>query len=290
MKTKALLYAGLLATTAVWGGSFVVMKDSLERQDVYSFLASRFILAALFMFLYRPNSLKGLDRKFILRATLAGLLTGSGFIFQTFGLTKATVSNTGFITGLYLVFTPLIAWVILKKHVVKIQWLAVVVATIGLYLIAYNGISIGIGEILVLISAILFAAQIVAISEWSDGKNAYELTLIQIIVSSIIFLLLTVKDGYQLPPDGSVWSAVLFTAFFATFLGFLIQVKAQSMMSATAAGVLLAMEVPFALVFGLYFDNDPLTLRIISGGTLVMAAMAMVIWSDNRKNNYGDSK
>jgi drug/metabolite transporter (DMT)-like permease len=62
------------------------------------------------------------------------------------------------------------------------------------------------------------------------------------------------------------------------------------MMSATAAGVLLAMEVPFALVFGLYFDNDPLTLRIISGGTLVMAAMAMVIWSDNRKNNYGDSK
>jgi len=290
LKTKALLYAGLLATTAVWGGSFVVMKDSLERQDVYSFLASRFILAALFMFLYRPNSLKGLDRKFILRATLAGLLVGSGFIFQTFGLTKATVSNTGFITGLYLVFTPLIAWVILKKHVVKIQWLAVAVATIGLYLIAYNGISIGIGEILVLISAILFAAQIVAISEWSDGKNAYALTLIQILVSSIIFLLLTVKDGYQLPPDGSVWLAVLFTAFFATFLGFLIQVKAQSMMSATAAGVLLAMEVPFALVFGLYFDNDPLTLRIISGGTLVMAAMAMVIWSDNRKNNYGDSK
>lgn len=290
MKTKAFLYAGLLATTAVWGGSFVVMKDSLERQDVYSFLASRFILAALFMFLYRPNSLRGLDRKFILRASVAGLLLGSGFIFQTFGLTKATVSNTGFITGLYLVFTPLIAWIILKKHVVKIQWLAVAVATIGLYLIAYNGISIGLGEILVLISAILFAAQIVALSEWSDGKNAYALTLIQILVSSVIFLLLTIKDGYQLPPDGSVWSAVFFTAFFATFLGFLIQVKAQSMMSATAAGVLLAMEVPFALVFGLYFDNDPLTLRIISGGTLVMAAMAMVIWSDTRKLNLGESK
>ena len=290
MKTKAFLYAGLLATTAVWGGSFVVMKDSLERQDVYSFLASRFILAALFMFLYRPNSLRGLDRKFILRASVAGLLMGSGFIFQTFGLTKATVSNTGFITGLYLVFTPLIAWIILKKHVVKIQWLAVAVATIGLYLIAYNGISIGLGEILVLISAILFAAQIVALSEWSDGKNAYALTLIQILVSSVIFLLLTIKDGYQLPPDGSVWSAVFFTAFFATFLGFLIQVKAQSMMSATAAGVLLAMEVPFALVFGLYFDNDPLTLRIISGGTLVMAAMAMVIWSDTRKLNLGESK
>jgi drug/metabolite transporter (DMT)-like permease len=76
----------------------------------------------------------------------------------------------------------------------------------------------------------------------------------------------------------------LFTAIFATFLGFLIQVKAQAVMAATAAGVVLAMEVPFAFIFGLYFDNDPLTLRIVSGGTLVMTAMAMVIWSESKNN------
>ncbi|MFM8627760.1 MAG: DMT family transporter [Candidatus Nanopelagicus sp.] len=282
MKIKALLYIGLLATTAVWGGAFLVMKDSLERQDVYSFLASRFILAALFMFLYKPRCLQGLSRVFIKRAVLAGVLLGCGFIFQTFGLTKTTVSNTGFITGLYLVFTPLIAWLLLKREIVKMQWSAVFVATIGLYLISFNGISIGFGEVLVLISAILFAGQIVALGEWSDGKNTYALTLIQILVSSVIFLTLSLIEGYQLPPDGGVWSAVLFTAFFATFIGFLIQTKAQSVMSATAAGVLLAMEVPFALFFGLYFDNDPVTFRIISGGSLVMIAMALVIWSDSR--------
>lgn len=282
MKIKALLYIGLLATTAVWGGAFLVMKDSLERQDVYSFLASRFILAALFMFLYKPRCLQGLSRVFIKRAVLAGVLLGSGFIFQTFGLTKTTVSNTGFITGLYLVFTPLIAWLLLKREIVKMQWSAVFVATIGLYLISFNGISIGFGEVLVLISAILFAGQIVALGEWSDGKNTYALTLIQILVSSVIFLTLSLIEGYQLPPDGGVWSAVLFTAFFATFIGFLIQTKAQSVMSATAAGVLLAMEVPFALFFGLYFDNDPVTFRIISGGSLVIIAMALVIWSDSR--------
>lgn len=282
MKIKALLYIGLLATTAVWGGAFLVMKDSLERQDVYSFLASRFILAALFMFLYKPRCLQGLSKVFIKRAVLAGVLLGSGFIFQTFGLTKTTVSNTGFITGLYLVFTPLIAWLLLKREIVKMQWSAVFVATIGLYLISFNGISIGFGEALVLISAILFAGQIVALGEWSDGKNTYALTLIQILVSSVIFLTLSLIEGYQLPPDGGVWSAVLFTAFFATFIGFLIQTKAQSVMSATAAGVLLAMEVPFALFFGLYFDNDPVTFRIISGGSLVMIAMALVIWSDSR--------
>jgi drug/metabolite transporter (DMT)-like permease len=287
MKIKVFLYLGLLATTAVWGGAFLVMKDSLVRQDVYSFLASRFILAAAFMFIYKPKSLTGLDRKFVKRAVLIGLLLCSGFIFQTFGLTQTTVSNTGFITGLYLVFTPLISWLLLKREIFKVQWLAVLVATIGLYFISFNGISVGTGEILVLISALLFAGQIVALGEWSDGKNTYALTLIQILVSAVIFFALSLKDGFQLPPDNAVWSAVFYTAFFATFLGFLIQTKAQSVMSATVAGVLLAMETPFALFFGLYFDNDPITLRIISGGTLVLIAMALVIWSDSKHTNSG---
>jgi drug/metabolite transporter (DMT)-like permease len=287
MKIKVFLYLGLLATTAVCGGAFLVMKDSLVRQDVYSFLASRFILAAAFMFIYKPKSLTGLDRKFVKRAFLIGLLLCSGFIFQTFGLTQTTVSNTGFITGLYLVFTPLISWLLLKREIFKVQWLAVLVATIGLYFISFNGISVGIGEILVLISALLFAGQIVALGEWSDGKNTYALTLIQILVSAVIFFALSLKDGFQLPPDNAVWSAVFYTAFFATFLGFLIQTKAQSAMSATVAGVLLAMETPFALFFGLYFDNDPITLRIISGGTLVLIAMALVIWSDSKHTNSG---
>ncbi len=287
MKIKVFLYLGLLAITAVWGGAFLVMKDSLVRQDVYSFLASRFILAAAFMFIYKPKSLTGLDRKFVKRAVLIGLLLCSGFIFQTFGLTQTTVSNTGFITGLYLVFTPLISWLLLKREIFKVQWLAVLVATIGLYFISFNGISVGIGEILVLISALLFAGQIVALGEWSDGENTYALTLIQILVSAVIFFALSLKDGFQLPPDNAVWSAVFYTAFFATFLGFLIQTKAQSVMSATVAGVLLAMETPFALFFGLYFDNDPITLRIISGGTLVLIAMALVIWSDSKHTNSG---
>jgi drug/metabolite transporter (DMT)-like permease len=287
VKVKVFLYLGLLATTAVWGGAFLVMKDSLVRQDVYSFLATRFILASAFMLIYKPKSLTGLSRKFVTRAILIGLLLCSGFIFQTFGLTQTTVSNTGFITGLYLVFTPLISWLILKREIFKVQWLAVLVATIGLYFISYNGISVGIGEILVLISALLFAGQIVALGEWSDSKNTYELTLIQIIVSAVIFFALSLKEGFQLPPDTGVWSAVFYTALFATFLGLLIQTKAQSVMSATVAGVLLAMETPFALFFGLYFDNDPITWRIISGGTLVLIAMALVIWSDSKHTISG---
>ena len=290
MKQIPLLYFGLLLTTAVWGGSFVVMKDSLERQDVISFLATRFLIAGLLMLAYRPYSLVGLGKTLWIRATFLGFLLAAGFIFQSVGLTKTTVSSTGFITGLYLVFTPLISWLLLKRHILRLQLLAVFVATLGLYLIAYNGIEYGFGEFLVLISAVLFAMQIVAVGEWSNGKNAYPLALIQILVAALLFVMISFKDGYQVPPDGSVWIAILFTALFATFLGFLIQVKAQAIMTATAAGVILAMEVPFAFIFGLYFDNDPLTLRIVSGGALVMGAMAMVIWSESKKNKSAELK
>lgn len=285
MKSKLTLYIAMISIAAVWGSSFVVMKDSLERQNVFSFLSSRFILAALLMFLYKPGVFRGLTKKFIYRGIIAGILLGGGYIFQTYGLTKTTVSNTGFITGLYLVFTPLISLIILKRHVLKIQWLAVVIATIGLFFISYNGVTIGLGEILVLISAFIYGAHFVALGEWSDGKNTYALTFIQVATVAALTSIFAFKDGFQVAPDSTVWLAILYTAFFATFLGFLIQTKAQSVMSATVASVLLATETPFAVFFGLYFHSDPLTLRIITGGSLVMAAMALVIWSDNRKSS-----
>jgi drug/metabolite transporter (DMT)-like permease len=285
MKSKLPLYIAMISIAAVWGSSFVVMKDSLERQNVFSFLSSRFILAALLMFLYKPGVFRRLTKKFVTRGIIAGILLGSGYIFQTYGLTKTTVSNTGFITGLYLVFTPLISLLILKRHVLKIQWVAVIIATIGLFFISYNGVTIGFGEILVLISAFIYGAHFVALGEWSDGKNTYALTLIQVVTVAVLTSIFAFRDGFQIAPDSTVWLAILYTAFFATFLGFLVQTKAQSVMSATVASVLLATETPFAVFFGLYFHDDPLTLRIITGGLLVMAAMALVIWSDNKKTS-----
>lgn len=284
MKSKIPLYIAMVATAAIWGSSFVVMKDSLEKQNVFSFLASRFLLAALLMFMYKPGVLIGLNKKFILKGFVAGLLLGSGYIFQTYGLTQTTVSNTGFITGLYLVFTPIISLLILKRHVIKIQWFAVIIATVGLFFISYNGVSIGTGEILVLISAVIYGAHFVALGEWSDGDNTYALTFIQVITVAVLTLIFALIDGFQMPPDGTVWLAVVYTAFFATFLAFLVQTKAQSVMNATVASVLLATETPFAVFFGLYFDNDPLTPRILTGGSLVIIAMAIVIWSDYKKN------
>jgi drug/metabolite transporter (DMT)-like permease len=285
MPANLLIYGGLLATAAIWGGSFVVMKDAFEKQDVYSFLATRFLIAALIMIALKPGVFKGLSKIFVIRSVIAGCFLAGGYTFQTLGLTLTTVSNTGFITGLYLVFAPLISWIILKRKFYKAHGLAVSCAALGLYLIAYDGISIGLGEILVLISAVLWGGHIVILSEWSDGKNNYALTLIQILISALILIVLSLSNGYQAPPDFSVWNAIFLTAIFATVLAFFMQTKAQSVLTATAAAVLLAMEVPFALMFGLYFNNDPLTLRIALGGSLIMAGMGLIIWWDNKSKN-----
>jgi drug/metabolite transporter (DMT)-like permease len=289
MTTKIVIYGGLLATAAIWGGSFVVMKDALEKQDVYSFLATRFLIAALIMFAVRPGVFKGLSRKFVIRSVIAGCFLVGGYTFQTFGLTLTTVSNTGFITGLYLVFAPLISWLVLKRKFYKAHGIAVFFAALGLYLIAYDGLEIGLGETLVLISAVLWGGHIVILSEWSDGKNNYALTLIQILVSAFILMMLSILNGYESPPDYSVWNAIILTALFATVFAFFMQTKAQSVLTATAAAVLLAMEVPFALLFGLYFNNDPLTARIVIGGALIMLAMSLIIWWDNKNQNYRNS-
>ena len=289
MTTKIVIYGGLLATAAIWGGSFVVMKDALEKQDVYSFLATRFLIASLIMFAVRPGVFKGLSRKFIIKSVIAGCFLVGGYTFQTLGLTLTTVSNTGFITGLYLVFAPLISWLVLKRKFYKAHGIAVLFAALGLYLIAYDGIEIGLGETLVLISAVLWGGHIVILSEWSDGKNNYALTLIQILVSAFILMMLSILNGYESPPDYSVWNAIILTAVFATVFAFFMQTKAQSVLTATAAAVLLAMEVPFALLFGLYFNNDPLTARIVIGGALIMLAMSLIIWWDNKNQNYRNS-
>jgi drug/metabolite transporter (DMT)-like permease len=289
MVTKVVIYGGLLATAAIWGGSFVVMKDALEKQDVYSFLATRFLIAALIMFAVRPKVFSGLSRKFVVRSIIAGCFLVGGYTFQTFGLTLTTVSNTGFITGLYLVFAPLISWLVLKRKFYKAHGIAVFFAALGLYLIAYDGIKIGLGEILVLISALLWGGHIVILSEWSDGKNNYALTLIQILISALILIILSLLNGYESPPDYSVWNAIILTALFATVFAFFMQTKAQSVLTATAAAVLLAMEVPFALLFGLYFNDDPLTGRIIVGGVLIMLAMSLIIWWDSKNQNYRDA-
>lgn len=267
----------LLAVAAMWGISFVWMKDILDQQDVYSFLVSRFVVAALVMMVVNPRFLSKINRAILLKGSVIGTALGLGYIFQTLGLERTTPAITGFITGLYVVLTPLIGALILKEKLTIQAWFYIALATLGLGVLSISGFSIGTGELFVLISAFLFAAHILLLSRWSKDFDAYTLTFIQLVTCAVVSGVPASLNGFVAPPDQQVWAVIIFTAVFATFFAFVIQTWSQARISATKVAVILTMEVVFAALFSVALGAEPLTLRILLGGSMVLIAMIMIV-------------
>ena len=281
IKNKSIFFSStLVAVAAFWGISFVAMKNTLVRIDVISFLGWRFLIASLILFAIRPKFYKKLQIKQVIKGVICGILLGLGFITQSVGLTSTSVSKTSFITGLYVIFTPIISWIFFKNKINRLQWFAVLLATIALILLSFNGLSIGVGESYVLLSALLFAMHITALGLWAKDIDVYGLTLIQLITCTVLMFITAIFTGLHTPPDLGVLSAVIFTAVFATALAFIIQTLAQSKMSPTAVAVILTMEVPFAAIFAIIFINEALTLKILLGGVLAIISIYLVILAD----------
>ncbi len=267
----------LLAVAAMWGISFVWMKDILDQQDVYSFLVSRFLVASLVMLVANPKVMTRLNREILIKGSLIGTALGLGYIFQTLGLERTTPAITGFITGLYVVLTPLIGALILKEKLTIQAWFYIALATVGLGILSITGLSIGTGELFVLISAFLFAAHILLLSRWSKDFDSYTLTFVQLATCAAVSGVPASLNGFVAPPDTQVWAVVVFTAVFATFFAFVIQTWAQARISATKVAVILTMEVVFAALFSVALGAEPLTLRILLGGSMVLVAMIMIV-------------
>jgi len=271
----------LLLVSAAWGLAFVVMKPAIERQSVNNFLFTRFLMAVLVMILIRPQVLKFLTKDLLLRGLAAGFLLGGGYIFQTVGLANTGASITGFVTGLYVVLTPLFAGLIFKERVSKNTWLYVFMATVGLALLSLKGWSIGFGELMVFFSAIAFAAHITALSKWSAGRDVYAMTITQLTMCAAMTGVASAFEGYSAPPDSGVWAVVVFTAVFATAIAFIVQTWSQAHMSATKVAVILTMEVVFAAFFAIIFAGERLTLQAALGGILVVTAMYLIVLKES---------
>lgn len=267
----------LTAVAAIWGASFVLMKDALKGQSVDDFLATRFIIATIALILFRPQALKEINLEMVMKGSLLGLFLGSGYLFQTIGLHLTTAATTGFITGLYVVFTPILGALFLKSSVTRNEWIGVVMATVGLALLSFKGFSIGLGELSVLLSALFFAFHILGLGRWSGRFATYPLTIVQLgIIAILTSLLALVDDGYEPPNTNQEWGATIFTALLATSLAFLIQTWSQSKMDATVVAVVLTLEVVFAALFAVIAGQESLTLRAIMGGSLIFAAMILM--------------
>lgn len=264
-----------MGVTAIWGSTFVVVKDAVEKMPVADFLTWRFGFAALVMLALRPRSVAALGRTGRRNGFLVGLALGTGYLLQTLGLQHTSAAVSGFITGMFVVLTPLGAAVLLRKPPGRSAWGAVAVATIGLGLLSLHGFSVGAGELLTLGCAAAFALHIVGLGEWAQHHDAFGLAVVQLLTTAVLCAIVAVPGGLAVPPDASVWGALALTALAATALAFVVQTWAQAHLAPTRAAVIMTMEPVFSGIFAVSVAGEHLGLRALTGAVLVLGAMLL---------------
>lgn len=273
----------LLAVAMSWGLAFVTMKDALGRQSVNSFLFYRFALATVALVIIRPQIFKALNKDIIKHGGVTGLFLAAGFIFQTYGLDMTGAAVTGFITGLYVVATPLFEQFFGGRKLGRTVWLSIAIATTGLALLSLRGFSVGIGELLVLISALCYTGQIIGLSKWSEGRDVWAMTFMQIAVVTVVTGIAAILEGFQTPPDNGVWGVIIFTAIVCTVTAFIVQTWSQAILESTKAAVIMTMEVVFSALFAVTLGGEVLSTRTLIGGLLVVISMYTIVFHESAK-------
>ena len=282
-RTTLLATLALLAMTACWGSTFYLIKDLLDRVPVLDFLALRFAIAAVALYLLAPRALGRLSATSRRNAVVLGLLYGVAQILQTAGLAHTPASVSGFITGMYVVCTPLLAAMILHTRIGPMTWGAVALATAGLAVLTLNGFSIGYGESITLVAAVLYALHIVGLGAWAGAREAMGMTLVQLVVITLVCFVATVPDGIVLPDNARDWTSIVYMAVFAGALALAGQTWAQSHLPPTRTAIIMSMEPVVAAFFAVLLGGESLTSRMIVGGLMVLTAMIVVELVPRRK-------
>ena len=267
---------GLLGVTAAWGSTFFLLKGVVERVPVSDFLAVRFLLAAAAVWLIAPRSVSRLTSAERRSGIVLGVVYGLAQLLQTVGLQTTSASVSGFVTGMYVVFTPLLGALLLRARIGPVVWVAVALSTAGLGVLSLQGFAIGGGEALTLASALLYGAHIVGLGVWSSARSAIGLTVVQLLTITVVCGAAAAPGGIVLPQTGGDWSALIYMALVAGALALVVQTWAQAHLAATRAAIIMTMEPVWAGFFAVLFGGERLGLRVVLGGGLVLAAMYLV--------------
>jgi len=277
-RTSRLATLALLAMTATWGSTFFLIKDLTDRISALDFLAVRFPIATVALFLIFPRALRTLSADSRRRAAVLGGLYAVAQVLQTVGLAHTPASVSGFITGLYVVCTPLLAAVLLHDRIGSVTWFAVALAMagVGLLTLQPGGLAFGYGETLTLVAAVIYALHIVGLGAWSRPEEAMGMSIVQLAVISLVCFLGAVPDGIELPATGRDWASVVYMAVFAGALAMAGQTWAQAHLSPTRCAIIMSMEPVFAAFFAVLAGGEDVTARLAVGGLLVLSAMLIV--------------
>jgi drug/metabolite transporter (DMT)-like permease len=261
----------LVAVTAVWGLTFVQVKDAVEIYPVLPFLAIRFGIASLTL-APAVGRVRRLGRKGVGAAVVAGALLGTGYVLQTLGLERTSVSSAGFITGMYVVLTPLLALALFRLRAGAAAWVGVGVATVGLAMLAGVHGGSAAGELLVLAGAAVYSLQIVLMERYAPRYDAFGFTLVEMLTAFGGLSLAAIPTA-SVPHGWTVWGALLVTGVFASAIAFLVQTWAQRETSATRTALVFTLEPVWAALFGYTLAGDRLGALGWGGCAVIMAGI-----------------
>jgi drug/metabolite transporter (DMT)-like permease len=270
--------AGLVGIAAVWGLTFVMVRDALDHLPALAFLGYRFASAALLVALVFHRRLRRLSREGLRAGALMGVFLTAGYAFQTLGLEHTSASDAGFITGLFVVLTPVFGATFLGERISRLAWGAAVASALGLFLLSGAGGELRLaGDALELLCAAAFAAHILVTSRAAARHDAGALLAVQLAVCGLVCLAVGAAAGQLEPPRGAaVWSALAVTSLVASALGFFVQTFAQRHAPPARTALILASEPAFAGLFGYLVGGEHLSAVAWLGAAIILGSIASV--------------
>ena len=275
----------MLATvTLFWGATFPIVKEAITEMPVMAFLWVRFAIAAILLaFIAGRSRIASLDRRGWRLGILLGALLFASYLFQTFGLERTSSANAGFLTGLGVVWVPLMAGPILKKPAAFGSKIGVGVALFGLLLLTWHTPwTINFGDILVVICSVFVALHILGLDAFTKGYDARALTFVQITTMAVlgcIGSLIFEPTSWPKEWTSSLISAFAITAVFATAYAFWAMTTFQNRTTPTRAALIYTLEPVFAAIFSVWLAGDRLTALSWFGGAMIVVGMIVAeVW------------
>ncbi len=273
LKVKTILL--LLLGTLFWGMTFVFIKDAVSLMSVAGFLGCRFLLASIVLILIFIKRLRKFDRNTFKFGALLSVPLLFSFLAQTIGLQYTSASMGGFITGLSVVFVPIIISVMQRRLPSLSVFIAVVLATLGLsFLTLGSSIAFNIGDVWVFLSAILFAIYIIMVGKYSKQSDGVLLSITQFFMVGVVCIVYAaIKGELYFPTQYKLWQAILFTALFATAYMYTVQNYYQKYISEITTSIIFSFEPLFAAITAFFYLNEALTEKTIIGGLLIFGGV-----------------
>ena len=265
----------LLTAAVIWGSSFIVMKDAVAGVPVFLLLAIRFSIAGALLGVIFRKRLKASGRALLGHGAVCGVLLLSAYATQTFGLTTTSPGTNAFLTAVYCVLVPFMAWALYRKRPTGYNWAAAIMCVTGIGLISLSGdLSIGTGELLTLLSGVFFGLHIMFLSHFGGRDDPVALTIVQFAVVAILAWacsLLTERGAAF--PSPAVWPQLLYLTLFATAATLVLQSVGQSLTPPSQSAILLSLESVFAVLFSILLGREALTVQLGCGFALVFLSV-----------------